>query len=349
MENKNLPTIIMQSPSKQNGIVDYAFKALFAVGLFFGGRYAWRKYQENKQNDKAGGDPNIQAAFTIHSAIDGGGTSEKVLYEVANSITDWEEVSKAYRKEYHTNMLDDIKNDLEPDEFQKFMNVYNLGQKNPDGSPKASKNVIAAGLLVITEKEAYLRKTPVYQKVLPNVLKQLDILSMNRTNVVGLIKPGMLVGISTGKYSDDIKSPSGTRFLEVQVIVMDDKLKHSLVKMWIASSQVKTVTNKLVDWKKEYPVNKTVIIRKNVYNAALSGIVNQVAQDNIKVITKTNLVGVYDENFRLIDFARKENLILGHKISDQKLGESDMICYQTIDGKIRNSFATQVTEITELS
>lgn len=347
MENKNLPTIIMQSPSKQNGVVDYAFKALFAVGLFFGGRYAWRKFQENKQNDKAGGDPNVQAAFEIHTAIDGAGTSEKVLYEVANKISDWEEVSKAYRKEYHVNMLDDIKKDLSPDEFQKFMNVYNLGQKKPDGTPKNSKNVIAPGLLVITEKESYLRKSPVYQKVLTNALKQLDFLNMNKTNAVGLIKQGMLVGVSTGVYSDDIKSPSGTRFLEVQVIVMDEKLKHSLVKMWIASSQVKTVANKLVDWKKEYPINKLVIIRKAVYNAALSG--TEIAQDNIRVVTKSNLVGVYDENFRLIDFARKENLILGHKLSDQKLGKSDMVCYQTIDGKIRNSFKAQISEVTELS
>jgi hypothetical protein len=346
MENQNTPTIIMTSPSKQRGVVDYVFMGVFAVGGYFGVRYLWRKYQANQQNDAAGGDINIQAAMEIHQAIDGAGTSEKVLFTVANRISDWKAVSEAYRKLYNTNMTDDLKGDLSASDFQKFMNLYNLGQKNSDGTPKASKNTLAKGLLVVAERDVYVRKTPVYQKVLTGAMKAIDWLNVFKTNAVALAPAGNVIGVSTGVYSDDVNSPSGTRFIEVQVIVMDETKKHELVKMWVASSQVKTMKNKPADWMDQYK-GKITIINKTIYQSALSGL--SVSPTNIQIITNSNEVGVYDTNFVLKTFARKKDLILGYKIADQKYGKANMVAYQTIDGIIRNSFKEQVTEVTELS
>lgn len=346
MANSNTPTIIMANAPKQNGAVDYVFKGALIVGLFFGGRWAYRKWQANKNNDAAGGDPNIQAAMEIHQAIDGPGTAEKVLFSVASTIGDWSAVSKAYRQLYHTNMTDDLKGDLSSEDYKKFMNIYNLGQKNADGTPKNSKNVIAKGLLVVAEKEVYVRKSPKYQKVLTGIFKIMDWANIAKTNAVALTPAGYVVGISTGLYSDDTSSPSATRFIEVQVIVMNEDKTHQLVNMWVASSNVKTLASKPADWQKQYK-DKITIVNKKTYSSALNGLT--IAPTNIKIIAKTNLVGVYDTDFVLKTFARKEKIILGHKLSDQKLGKADMVAYQTIDGNIRTSFKDQITELVELS
>lgn len=346
MENRNTPTIIMTNAPKQNGAIDYVFKGALVVGLFFGGRWAYRKWQSNKQNDAAGGDPNIQAAMEIHQAIDGAGTSEKVLFSIAGSITDWSSVSKAYRKLYNTNMTDDLKGDLSSADYKKFMNIYNLGQKNSDGTPKTSKNVIAKGLLVISEKEVYVRKSPKYQKVLTGIFKLMDWANIAKSNAVALTPAGYVVGVATGLFSDDTTSPDGTRFLEVQVIVMDDTKKHKLVNMWVASSNVRTVSIAPEVWQKQYK-GKITIVSQRTYSSALSGIT--VAPTNIKIISNTDLVGVYDRDYSLKAFVKKQGTILGHKIEDSSLNSNDMVSYQTIDGNIRTSFKNQIKELIELS
>lgn len=345
MENKNTPTIIVTGPNKQNGAVDYVFKGALIVGLFYGGRFMYRKWQANRQTDAAGGDPNIQMATEIHQAIDGAGTSEKVLFNVANRIGDWAEVSKAYRKLYNVNMLDDIKGDLSASDYQKFINLYNLGQKNADGSPKNSKNPIIKGQYVIAEKEAYIRKSPVYMKVLPGLVKAFDFLNASNNNAVALAKPSEVIGVLTGVFSDDTKSPDATRYLQVLVPVLDAKNNHELVKMWVASSQVKTAQLTPTQLK----TYKLVKVSKAIYSSALSGITNNTVSENIKIYSKGDLVGIYDESIILKDYARKNNIILGYKLLVQSTDNKDMVSYQTIDGNIRNSFKEQIKEVIELS
>lgn len=343
------PQIISIAPQqKSNGIGDYVFKGALIVGGFFIGRKFYRDWKKNKTEDAAGNDPNAQLAMEIHQAIDGAGTSEKVLFDVANRITDWAAVSKAYRNLYNANMTDDIKGDLSASDYQRFLNLYNLGQKNPDGSPKNSKNLIEPGLLVTTEKEAYIRKSPVYMKVPTGLIKAIDQLqpiNLIKSNAIALAPAGKVVGITTGIYSDDTKSPSATRYLQVDVAMVDSKLKISRVKVWIASSQVKTkkVTAEQI---KAVKVTDQVILKENFYKNALSGVGQNYGQ--VKVITKGSLVGVYDENLVLIDYVQKPGVILGYKVGETEKETAKMLTYQTVDGRIRNSFVEQVETETEL-
>ena len=94
-------------------------------------------------------------------------------------------------------MTDDLKGDLSATDYNKFMNLYNLGQKNTNGTPKITKNVIAKGLLVVAEKEVYVRKSPKYQKVLTGIFKVMDWANIAKTNAVALAQAGHVVGVST--------------------------------------------------------------------------------------------------------------------------------------------------------
>lgn len=334
------PQIISIAQPKNTGVMDYVFKGALIVGAVFVGKKIYENYVKNQISDNAGSNPSTQLAMEIHQAIDGAGTNEKVLFDVASKITDWKAVSEAYRGEYHTDMTDDIKGDLSASDFQRFMSIYNLGQKNADGTPKVSKNIISAGLLVTSEKQTYIRKTPVYMKVLTGIIKAGDILNLFKNNSVALAPIAKVLGISTGKYSDDLKSDNPTRFIEIIMNMLEPKTKKiTHVKVWVASSQVKT-ESKTKEYIAKINPKDLVTLSSINYDNALSGI------NNTTIKTNTPLVGVYDTHFRLVDYATKPNIILGTKVGETSNENKSMVSYKTIDGTLRHSYKEQILETT---
>ena len=83
-----------------------------------------------------------------------------------------------------------------------------------------------------------------------------------------------------------------------------------------------------------------VTLSSKKYNDALSGVGTTTIKTNVAN------VGVYDTQFRLVDYAIKANIILGTKVNETSLANKPMVTYKTIDGTLRNSYKEYIIETT---
>lgn len=95
---------------------------LLGAGLFFGGRYLYKKYQANRQDGKANEDAT-QLALRLYQAMDGMGTDETAIFQTLAEIQDWQAVSDAYRSKYGTSLINDLQNELNGDDFKRAMDI----------------------------------------------------------------------------------------------------------------------------------------------------------------------------------------------------------------------------------
>lgn len=329
--NPNTP-IIINTPSaqKQDGAIDYVFKGALIVGGLWLGKKAWDKYRADKASDKAGGDPNTQAATEIHQAIDGAGTSEKVLYAIANKNINWAEVSKAYRKLYNSNMLEDIKGDLDNTEYAKFLNIYNLSQNGGTGG----KNTVTQGFWVYVEKSANVRKTP----KIPTTIE--EIKSLGKTNIIGLAASGKYLGVATGRTAVDTATKEGTLFIEVKIGVVASNNKSEIVNAWVASSQVRTEAPK----QGFNPGANITTFTREKYNAAL-GSIGAESNYQAELHTKEAHTAIYDSNGKLINYADSKGLILGFKEAETTRNNTRFYVFKNIQGIIRTVPVEAVKEV----
>ncbi len=339
MANTNSPIIIETSKSS-GGVGDAVFKIAIVAGGYLLARKLYRDYKANKTEEAAGSDINVQQAIAIHQAIDGAGTAEEVLYEVAGQIKDWPAVDKAYRNKYQSSMLEDIKNDLSAEDYQRFMAIYNLNRVDPKtGAPVVSKNTVAKGYVVITEKETWLRKTPVYQKV---VSKLIDPLGFNKTNAISLVGPNKIVGMATGRQANDLKANPPIRFIEVTAFAKSGKTIKS-INVWVASSQVIT-SNKGI---KDYPSSAVLVLTEAEYNKSLAGIgspTQATTADHLEIITNAPLVKIYNDKLEFHDTVHRPGIILGNKLGVMEQDEKKFVGYMTVDGNVRYSQTEFVKE-----
>lgn len=346
LNNPANPTVIYAgapaSRSMQSELIDKLFKVGIGVGLFYVGREIYYKWLKNKSTDEAGGNPNIQAAIAIYNAINGGGTNEEELFDTASKITDWPAVTSEFRNRYHKDLLDEVKSDLSSYDFQRFMNLYNLTQKDKDGNIVSQKNTIVKGAWVFIEKEANIRKTPRYMKVtdkLKEAIKNPLSNRKNNTNVIALAKPGKYLGFATGRTVADTESPQATLYIEVGTIGLDAKTKAPFnTSVWVASSQVRT------EIKKDKPNPKDFfIIVKQAYDAALSGIGDN-TNYSAELQTINPTVAVLDINRNLMGMASGTGTILGYKDAEYSVGGTDYYVFKTIQGLTRMVEKTHVKE-----
>lgn len=343
--------IIVNTPSNK-GVLDKLIAAGLIVGGVWYGNKLYKDWRAKREGDKAGGDPNIQAATEIHQAIDGSGTSEKVLFSLATNIKDWKEVSKAYRKLYPgKDMLTDIKGDLDPADYKKFMNIYNLSQTDKTGKPVTGKNLIEKGLWVLLEKDTNIRKTPrvigKWEETKNRLKNTANLNTKSGNNIITLGKQNKYIGVTTGRQSIDTDSTDGTLFLEVMMAMLDKKLKHTLVPVWVASSQVKT--EKKINFKPAS--NQLAIISDSEYNFALSGLlglgdgIGENTNYRSELILNVPFAAILDVKENVTGQATGKGLILGFKDSEyaNKLGERFFI-FRNIQGLIRMVSVNQVRE-----
>ena len=128
-------------------------------GIAFAGDYGWKKYKEwQKQKfvEKYAHLPDVQAAMVMYKSmfsidkIDAwpfgsitipDGTDEAQLNSLALKVSSLENVVKAYKVLFDSNLLTDVLSELNNRELQKFFDSLGAkseyeGQFNPDGSIK---------------------------------------------------------------------------------------------------------------------------------------------------------------------------------------------------------------------
>lgn len=272
----------------QHKLLDYGLKTVIVVGAVYGITKVVKHYQKNNTEHQVEKNPAVNQAMSIYSAMNPSGmdwmkkmdgTNTESILNTAKEITDLNNVQDAYRKLYNASLLDDLRQELSPEDYTKFMNTLKYNPNNGNkGTSNASIN-FKRGSFVATKLPANLRKTP----------KNISKWSLD-SNVVKFVEAGKFIGFATGKseFDNSGAGETGTLFIELQSIALDTRKS---IFFWVALSQVQSISQ--ADYKaRKYPffwVNE---------KDTLSGF----DTENKRVIAFTS-VPIMDEHFKMIGIA----------------------------------------------
>lgn len=333
----------METQSQQPIIVNAGSKSLLekAIGWLIGGavvvggglyaRSEWIKYRQKEESKKIGTSPEHQAASKLANGFNPSGsswlkdvdsTNEGIIFSAAKEIAekgyDWAKVVQAYSNLYGRNLGEDLKAELDADEYDKFFNIINLAKK--DLTKTSPAYTVKPGHVIVSTAVVNIRKTPRWTE------KGIIYAS----NVIATAESGRIIGVPTGRTSFDENPKAGVLFLEVKIL--DSKEKSKNYTAWVASSQVKSVAFEEIKGKK-IPV---IRISGSVYESTKSisgfGDVNT-ADFNYELIT-TGATDILDLEFQHI-LTAPENIILGYPIQIFKQENDTYIKFLTIDDTVR--------------
>ena len=133
-----------------------------AIAVFFVGRFVIRRIRRNKTLKQLAYKPEVQQAALIRGALNpsgsswlmwGDGTKEENLYSTASQIKDINIVAQAYQNLYNSNMLLDIQNELNANEYTQFLNTINK-QNGYSNNSVGVENTDQNKFVVITNNQA---------------------------------------------------------------------------------------------------------------------------------------------------------------------------------------------------
>lgn len=274
--------------SIQHKLLDYGIKAVLLAGAVYGISKIVKNYQKTNTERQVEKNPEVSQAMSIYSAMNPSGTewmkkmdgtNTEVIFNTAREITDLNKVQDAYRKLYNTSMMDDLRQELSPEDYTKFMNTLKFSTNNINKGNNKPKADFKKGTIVATKLPANLRKTP----------KNISRWSFNN-NIIKLAEANKWIGFATGKseFDNTGAGETGTLFIEIQSVTIDTKKK---ITFWAAASQLQIVS------KEEYKARKYPFFFLNE-KEDLSGM----DETHKRVIAFTS-VPVMDENFKMIGIA----------------------------------------------
>lgn len=320
------PNIFVIPEREKKSILTYALTGGVIIGALWFGNKMYKEWKATEQEKKAGDDPATQQAIKLKAAMDGAGTSEEVIFQIAKEITDWKAVVEAYKTLYNgASLAEDLLEDLNPVENQKFYNILNLTQKDPNKPPKSVVKY-SKGLIAVSIASVNVRKTP---RIKGSAAKD-KLLVLGRSNIIRTVDKGFAVGITTGRSSFDEKAePSGVLFIEVQVL-QTGALKNPFI-AWVAASQVNTITVN------EYRKNRlpALTVTKEEYNdanASLNGTEDAINYNREVVSISTAII--LNDKFQPVAKA-ESNTILGYPVMELQAKNDVFVKFQTIDGTER--------------
>lgn len=279
MENKD---------SISHKLLDYGLKAVIVAGAVYGISKLVKNYQKSNTEHQVEEKPEVSQATTIYSAMNPSGmdwmkkmdgTNTESILNTAKEITDLNKVQDAYRKLYNSSLLDDLRQELSPEDYTKFLNTLKFNPNNTNKGTNKPKLDFKKGTLVATKLQANIRKTP----------KNMSKWSFGN-NIIKLADAGKFIGFATGKseFDNTGSGETGTLFIEVQSIALDTRKP---IYFWLAASQLQIISS--ADYKaRKYPF--FFLNEKEV----LSGF-----EENKKRVIAFTSVPVLDEHFRMIGMA----------------------------------------------
>ena len=310
MENKDSIT---------HKLLDYGVKAALVAGAVYGISKIYHQYQKDQTEQQVENKPEVGQAMMIYSAMNPSGTewmrkmdgtNTEMILKTASEISDLNKVMAAYKKLYDSSMLDDLRQELAPEDYTKFLNTLKFSTNNTSkGAANKPKNNFTKGTPLITKLQANLRKTP----------KNISHWSFD-SNIITLADAGKSIGFATGKTQFDNTggSDTGTLFIEIQSQAKDTK--KSIV-YWAASSQLQAIS--IADYKAhKYPF--LWLNQKDV----LSGI--DELQRRVVAFQNTP---VMDEKFTMIGIASPLQ-VLGYSVMELNDNKgNEYIKFNTKEGK----------------
>jgi hypothetical protein len=230
-------------------LLDYGIKAILVAGAVYGITKIVKNYQKSNTEHQVEKKPEVSQAMTIYSAMNPSGmdwmkkmdgTNTEAILNTAQEITDLNKVQDAYKKLYNSSMLDDLRQELSPEDYTKFLNTLKFNPKNINKGTNKPKIDFKKGSLVATKLQANVRKTP----------KNISKWSFD-SNIIKLAEAGKFIGFATGKseFDNSGSGETGTLFIELQSVALDTKKP---LFFWVAASQLQTISQ--ADYKaRKYP------------------------------------------------------------------------------------------------
>lgn len=259
MEQENKNNLPQTQAEKKQGILQISKvqdskdlkNRLMTVGFYgllgFAGWKWWlrpmfEKMRRTKEEKEIGNDPNKQQATILYNAMNPSGiswmrsfdqTNEKEIFESARNITDWNAVQATYKKLYSRNLLEDLQSDLDTEEYKTFTTILNTSSNRSDGG--GGQAITTKGYLVVASEDIRIRSTP------DSSLSTWTTVN----NILGVIKQGNFIGISTGDSKVDNK---GVKYLRVAVKFLNTvpqshqevykKLKSKVMVFWVGKGAI---------------------------------------------------------------------------------------------------------------
>jgi hypothetical protein len=230
-------------------LLDYGIKAILVAGAVYGITKIVKNYQKSNTEHQVEKKPEVSQAMTIYSAMNPSGmdwkkkmdgTNTEAILNTAQEITDLNKVQDAYKKLYNSSMMDDLRQELSPEDYTKFLNTLKFNPKNINKGTNKPKIDFKKGSLVATKLQANVRKTP----------KNISKWSFD-SNIIKLAEAGKFIGFATGKseFDNSGSGETGTLFIELQSVALDTKKP---LFFWVAASQLQTISQ--ADYKaRKYP------------------------------------------------------------------------------------------------
>jgi hypothetical protein len=269
-------------------LLDYGLKAVLVAGAVYGISKIVKNYQKSNTEHQIEKKPEVSQAMTIYSAMNPSGmdwmkkmdgTNTEAILNTAKEIADLNKVQDAYRKLYNASLLDDLRQELSPEDYTKFINTLKFSTSNTNKGNSKPKIDFKRGTYVATKLQANVRKTP----------KNISKWSFD-SNIIKLAEANRFIGYATGKseFDNSGAGETGTLFVEIMSVALDTKKQ---ITFWVAASQLQTVT------KAEYTARKYPFFFLNEKDT-LSGF-----DGTQKRVIAFSAVPVLDEQFRMVGIA----------------------------------------------
>lgn len=188
----------------------------YGAAGFLGYRFLLKPAIENMRKKREQGqmlsDPNRRQASVLYNAMNPSGvswmrsmdtTNEKLIYDAARKITNWNAVQTAYRNLYSRDLLSDLQSELDSEEYQTLLRILAEG-KSSNSNVSANSQSTLKGLLIAAKSNIRLRSTPDSSP---------GAFSLN-TNILATASAGSFLGWSTGQVEVD---NNGVKYLQVKI------------------------------------------------------------------------------------------------------------------------------------
>ena len=293
---------------------------------------------KNDAQSKADDNPDVRQAMALRSAMNPSGiswmmsmdtTNTSSVLDTARTVTNLDNVSKAYKNLYQNNLLDDLQSELSTSDYQKFLTiVISNAKKDTSGGGAAPVQFAKPNQLVVCKKSVSLRTSP----DATNHGAFYEVFS--EKNIIRYAQPGEFLGYATGRqYFDDVNN---VKFIEVAFVVRAQyapaKYKNQNKKRynyWVSSSsnyvEIFSYYKNMFD---AYPKTQNYTgWMKPVDYFTLKGMPMP------RILTRAR-TPILNDQLVAINMA-EPNTILGQYIMGLNTGKAEFLQFRTVDNKIR--------------
>ena len=293
---------------------------------------------KNDAQSKADDNPDVRQAMALRSAMNPSGiswmmsmdtTNTSSVLDTARTVTNLDNVSKAYKNLYQNNLLDDLQSELSTSDYQKFLTIVSSNaKKDTSGGGAAPVQFAKPNQLVVCKKSVALRTSP----DATNHGAFYEVFS--EKNIIRYAQPGEFLGYATGRqYFDDVNN---VKFIEVAFVV----------RAQYAPSKYKNQNKKRYNYWVSSSSNYVEIFSyyKNMFDAYpktqnYTGWMKPVDYFTLKgmpmprILTRAR-TPILNDQLVAINMA-EPNTILGQYIMGLNTGKAEFLQFRTVDNKIR--------------